>query len=303
MTKKNTYLLGILLTIIVGCICFYNFCSECNKETEAVVNDSIRVPATDLNGTSFPFAFNDGSYSYESNENFNFNLSSNSFLEPLSEKVNLSVSELSSFLSNNKGKSINITGYYKSDEANTSAFPNLGLARANAVKSHLVSKGIPASQINIFGKLSDELLVKENVCLGPISFEVTTRAKDDNNEELKVLYEKIKADPLVLYFNTGEANINLTKEEKQKVADISKYLDKVEGSVCNIVGHTDNTGSKSENIELGMVRARFAKSYFVKNGITESKISVSSEGPDSPIADNNTKEGKAKNRRTVVTLK
>jgi len=68
------------------------------------------------------------------------------------------------------------------------------------------------------------------------------------------------------------------------------------------VGHTDNTGVASTNMRLGLNRANFAKTYLMQNGISEAKINTASKGQTSPIESNATKEGRAKNRRTVVTL-
>ena len=50
-------------------------------------------------------------------------------------------------------------------------------------------------------------------------------------------------------------------------------------------------------------RAQFAKAYFVSNGIPENKIEVSGKGELQPIADNSTEVGRAKNRRTEITIK
>lgn len=62
------------------------------------------------------------------------------------------------------------------------------------------------------------------------------------------------------------------------------------------------TGTKEANMELGLRKVRFAKSYLVKNGISEAKTTVSSQGQDVPQASNAPKEGKATNKRTIVTL-
>jgi OOP family OmpA-OmpF porin len=60
--------------------------------------------------------------------------------------------------------------------------------------------------------------------------------------------------------------------------------------------------TEQKNTQLGQNRADFAKEYLAKNGISADRIISSSKGPDEPIADNATTEGKAKNRRTVVTI-
>jgi len=301
MSKTTTNLIGILLTILAGIFLYYKLCSSCGV---AVVEEPVKeavVPAVP-NPTSYPFAFSDGDYACNVNDNYNFNVSSSSILMPLAQGVTDCLGTLKSFLGENAGKVMNVTGYYKSDETNNSAFPNLGLARANAVKNHLVENGISSTMINTFGQLRDEMVPKDNVYLGPISYSLEGESAAAG-DELKALYEKIKANPLVLYFDTAEASIDLSAEQRQKFADISRYLDKVEKAICDITGHTDNEGRRRTNMRLGQERADFAKAYLIRNGISESKIKTDSKGQKDPIASNDTEEGRAQNRRTVITLK
>lgn len=305
MTRNLTYLLGMIITILAGIYFYLSCCSECGNQTVDAKTEAVKeeiVPLKEPKATSFPFSFKDGDYAYDVQDNFNFNLSSDEFLTPLSDKVGTGINSLKDFLGANSDKIINITGLYKGDETNASAFPNLGLARANKVKNYLVSQGIPSSQTNTFGRLMDDFLPLDGTLMGPVTYEITDKA-ENADDELKALYDDIKANPLVLYFNTGEAAINLTPEQREKVAKISRYLDQVDGAECNVVGHTDGTGSRTTNIRLGQERADFAKAYLTRNGIPTAKINSSSQGPDDPIATNATDEGRSKNRRTVVTLK
>jgi len=94
----------------------------------------------------------------------------------------------------------------------------------------------------------------------------------------------------------------LTLEDRRKVADIVRYCDNVENSKIDAVGYTDNVGSNDKNLVLGQERADFAKAYLVSNGIPAERIISTSKGATSPIGDETTAEGKAKNRRTVVTI-
>lgn len=301
MTKTTTNLLLMLITILAGTYFYITCCSSCGtSKEEEPMKEEIMAPVTP-EATSYPFAFSDGDYAYNENDNYNFNVSSSSILMPLSQQLTDGVASLKTFLADNAGKVINLVGYYKSDETNDSAFPNLGLARANAVKNHLVENGVSSAQINTMGKLMDEMVAKGEMYLGPIAYSLGDAAADAE-EEMKALRDKINADPLVLYFETNQASINLSAEQRQKVADISRYLDKVAGASCNVVGHTDNVGRRAPNVRLGQGRADFAKSYLVQNGIAASKINASSKGPDSPVASNATEEGRSKNRRTEVTL-
>jgi len=303
MTKTTTYLLGIIITILVGTYFYMTCCSSCGATVKGEpVKKEVVAPAA-ATATSYPFAFSDGDFSYDVNDNFNFNVSSSDYLEPLSQKVRDGiVPGLKNYMTENANKVINITGYYKSDEANNSAFPNLGLARANAVKNYFVSQEIPSSQINTMGKLMGDLVPKGNVYMGPVAYgidEVAANAED----EIKALYDKIEADPLVLYFDTAEASINPSTIQRQQFADIVRYLDKVPKAKSEIVGYTDNEGKRSTNKRLGQERADFAKAYLMKNGVSEDKIKTDSKGHRDPIASNDTEEGRAKNRRTVISIK
>ncbi|MDC6388038.1 OmpA family protein [Maribacter sp. PR1] len=104
-----------------------------------------------------------------------------------------------------------------------------------------------------------------------------------SEEELSALFDKIKEKPLVLYFNTAEASINFDQEQRQKVADMHRYIDKVENATISIVGHTENTGQV--DTKLGLDRANFAQDYLMSNGISAEKINTSSKGQSEPIAE------------------
>lgn len=310
MSKKTSYLLGILLTIILGTILYWFLC--CKKccalsggNTNTIENRNDVSSKLDATMNAFAVKDANGNLNFKINDNINFNKSDYHYLEPISQEVENGFVNIVNYFDTNPNKSFDITGYYRSDETNASAFPNLGLARANAVKNHLISKGMSSSNMNTFGLLNDSFVADSNAVLhGPISYSVNTIAAGDTTEAvaLNTLRDAIQADPLVLYFNTASASINLTSAQRQKVADMVRYTDKVNGATINTIGHTDNTGNRNTNIVLGQNRADFAKNYLVQNGISANKINASSEGPDTPIASNATAEGRAKNRRVVVTI-
>lgn len=291
----------MLITILIGTYFFITCCSECNATSTHEEPAEEKVIVKEPSATSYPFAIDANGFAYNTNDNYNFNVSSNAILMPLSANLAKGINDLKNYLEANDGNVVNVTGYYTSEEENNSAFPNLGLARANAIKNDLASKGISTAQINTLGKLMDDMVPKENTYWGAASFDIEERSVNEK-DDLNALYEKIKADPLILYFNTAEASIYLDAEQRQKVADISRYIDKVEDATVSVVGHTDATGQASTNMRLGQDRAEFAKNYLMQNGIAESKIIATSKGQTQPIATNATEEGREKNRRTVITL-
>jgi OOP family OmpA-OmpF porin len=69
-----------------------------------------------------------------------------------------------------------------------------------------------------------------------------------------------------------------------------------------VVGHTDDRGKRERNIEVSLRRAEAVKKYLVKKGIAADRIGTMGLGPDQPIDDNGTKEGRARNRRIEFKL-
>ncbi|MDH3252602.1 MAG: OmpA family protein, partial [Ignavibacteria bacterium] len=64
-----------------------------------------------------------------------------------------------------------------------------------------------------------------------------------------------------------------------------------------INGYTDNTGSRQPNMKLSQARADAVKAFLVENGIEAKRIVTKGFGPDHPVGDNATTEGRRKNRR------
>ncbi|CAL2102275.1 Outer membrane protein A precursor [Tenacibaculum sp. 190130A14a] len=314
MSKKSTYLLGILLTILIGSLLYWFFCCSicCEKQTCSSDTNSQEVVTDDLGKsntkepTFIPFQIKDanGDFTFSLNENFNFDKSNFRIKDSISEALKKGVLKIKEYLDINGNKRFNITGYFTSNEKNNSAFPNLGLARANSVKNYMISQGVSSKLINTYGELKEDMNSNENgVLLGPLSYEIFTRTEASvaNDEALKEACEAIKENPLMFYFKTGEFHINLTPEQKQKFAEISRCVDKF-GLKISVVGHTDSTGNANTNMILGQNRANEAKKDLINFGILEENIITSSKGQTAPIADNTTEEGRSKNRRIVVTI-
>ena len=306
MTKSKFWLWAIII-MIIGMILQWYLCCR-TTGTEAITPQAPEVVATpeppaEPTFTNYPFTIPDGGngFAYDTKNNIDFDVSSFKIRRPIDIGVKEGIIKLGNFLKENPDKAIDITGYYTDQEQYDGSFPNLGLARANAVKNYFVGKEISSKQINTFGELRNEMIPDGTIYKGPVKYGLNV-IDTSEADAMKELGDKIRANPLVLYFKTGQASINLTTEERQKIADISRYLDKVDGAKTIVTGHTDSVGRRATNIRLGQERADFAKEYLISNGIPANKIDTKSKGPDKPVATNRTKDGRAKNRRTVITI-
>nr|WP_229521220.1 OmpA family protein [Massilia sp. IC2-477] len=99
----------------------------------------------------------------------------------------------------------------------------------------------------------------------------------------------------IIEFESGKAT--LTEAGMAVLNQMSEAMQKIKGVKVEVIGHTDNAGSRAGNLSLSQARAEAVKTYIVGKGIAPETIAVSGEGPDRPVADNRTPEGKARNRR------
>lgn len=103
-----------------------------------------------------------------------------------------------------------------------------------------------------------------------------------------------------VYFATDKYNIN-DKSQKtlNKLAGIFK-----EYPQTNILveGHTDSTGSDSYNLTLSKNRAQAVSNYLVDTGVDRGRLTTKWYGESQPKYDNNTAEGRAKNRRVEIAI-
>jgi len=104
------------------------------------------------------------------------------------------------------------------------------------------------------------------------------------------------------FFDTNKATFR--KEAQPELEKFSERIRRVTSvEAVQITGHTDNTGASDYNQKLSEQRAATVKDFLVKNGVDPSKITILGKGQSSPIADNATSEGRAKNRRVEVMVK
>jgi outer membrane protein OmpA-like peptidoglycan-associated protein len=69
-----------------------------------------------------------------------------------------------------------------------------------------------------------------------------------------------------------------------------------------VFGFTDNVGTRDFNMDLSQKRANSVRDYLVQRGIPQDLVSAQGKGPDNPISDNGSIEGRASNRRVEIVV-
>jgi OOP family OmpA-OmpF porin len=94
----------------------------------------------------------------------------------------------------------------------------------------------------------------------------------------------------------------LKPEGKAKLDDLVSKVKAINLEVIIAVGHTDATGADAYNQKLSVARSEAVKAYLVSKGIEKNRVYTEGKGEKQPVADNKTKEGRAKNRRVEIEV-
>ncbi len=95
---------------------------------------------------------------------------------------------------------------------------------------------------------------------------------------------------------------NLKKESYSELNRLADFLNKHKDVQIEISGHSDNKGSENYNLELSLRRAKAVADYIVQKGFPKNAIITKGYGSKNPVADNNSAEGRAKNRRVEFKI-
>lgn len=127
--------------------------------------------------------------------------------------------------------------------------------------------------------------------------------------------ESFKSDEISVYVKDGKVYVSLSekllfKSGSSKVdpvgvdalAKLAVVLNANPEINISIEGHTDNVGSEAGNWDLSVMRATSIVKILTDNGVIQSRMIASGRGQFFPVSENETAEGRAKNRRTEIIL-
>ena len=118
--------------------------------------------------------------------------------------------------------------------------------------------------------------------------------------EGKFLYEVVLSDDSVKFPTDKHA---LSPEAEQRLAELVQRLKSENRNVyLEIQGYTDSTGTPDYNDKLGEARAEAVRKYLSQQGVALNRMATISYGQEQPVAPNETREGRAQNRRVAIIV-
>jgi outer membrane protein OmpA-like peptidoglycan-associated protein len=106
--------------------------------------------------------------------------------------------------------------------------------------------------------------------------------------------------PQGILFATDSAEVSASLYPDLRA--LAENLREYPNSTVKVVGHTDNTGSASYNLQLSQRRAQAVQSVIQANGVGAARLTAIGKGDSEPVASNLTAEGRQQNRRVEVLI-
>lgn len=136
-------------------------------------------------------------------------------------------------------------------------------------------------------KMQDQRVAMEQATRGT---GVAVSQTSDNRLKLDI--------PSDVGFDTGRSAV--TPNFAPILAQFATSLNQNPVTTVTIIGHTDTTGSDAINNPLSIDRADSTRDYLVSRGVARNRIATDGRGSREPVADNNTEQGRARNRRVEI---
>ena len=154
--------------------------------------------------------------------------------------------------------------------------------------------GVEESQIVLEGKANGKVKFMDEKHEGGLHFFF---------EINKNLAKDLEVKPRILYFASGNANLDVSDELRAYFGNVKTYLEQDKAKKVILTGHTDDEGQKIANDALGLQRAKTVKGQLEKIGIAKNRIVTKSKAETKLIESNKTKKGRQKNRRVEMIIK
>ena len=219
------------------------------------------------------------------------------FYCPDSFKIDFKI--IKQYLTSHPNKQLRIIGNYEQIELNEEKLGDLGYKRAQQLKSYFIDSLQYDPERIIIGSASIDSFDLD------VYHEMIFNAYDLSIQDYHIVSapeeSRLLAIVQPIYFSQNFSTMLVSDSLKQYLIDVVNFVKGKDNFVLNIVGNTNDDGSDERNMKLGMERAIFVEIQIKNLGIIYTKCE--SKGENNPRYDNNTAEGKARNRRVDLQIK
>ncbi len=179
------------------------------------------------------------------------------------------------------------------------------LAREMAVRDSIAAAETEAARLAA-EKAEQERIAAEKAAAAKAEAEriAAEKAAAEKAEAERIAAEKAfrqSVETITIHFDVEGAKLNIPEAEKAVVDELCEKMKADQSIKIVITGHTDNYGDPRQNLEFfGLRRAESLRDYMVKNGVPADQIRCESKGQTEPVAPNDTRANRAKNRRAEI---
>ncbi len=199
------------------------------------------------------------------------------------------------YLNAHQDKEVLIRVKFLASEVDSINKIHFGKERVQHLKNLLTSSGINPDKLYFETLASNYNYDEQGLFSDGIS--MTFQAiSDEHNQQIEAGIRN-----KTLYADFAQAEFKPDRTLMAYTIELKNYLANASGRTIIVTGHTDSVGVNND--QWGLDRANNVKKYLVAQGIPSAIIKVVSRGETQPIASNLTEEGRAKNRRIVITVK
>lgn len=244
--------------------------------------------------------------------NLPFKYSTASLLLEIPLEMKEALMEIATYLKEQQDRRLIITGHNHPDERNETAFANLGMARANYLRTLLTKFGVKAEQIDVQGISSEKIGIQESKLYpkflpDPMNYKfetLTAQAKKVFYQNVKRIEADLKEMQVFRFKNFEKENNKIIIDGKLKayMNDLILYLSSNQKAKVYCVGHSNKLASKEASALKGKERAQYVCEFLLKHGISKERVEVTTAGDSHPLGEEGTQYGQQINRRVDLFI-
>lgn len=269
--------------------------------------------------TVAPLSISDGELEFSTTANQHFSFLPSGHTIAIEDQAGKSLREVSQHLTEHPDRALTLNGWFLEGETNDSEYENLGIARAEEVKSFLLLQDSSlVDRILTSGEMKNAILTINEKQIDGVAFNFSNLENDFSSDNVDADLEgetdsdsessstlsssSGTAPTLSLYGKEEIKNIKMDINLQQQIDNMKSVLDLNPGAYIMVTGHSEKMRTASKSEDLAYIWASNVRRFFRNNGIKSKQIKASSQGANDPLVSPDDVESSTKNNRVTVEI-